>query len=344
MKRLILFLSIATFFALSALAQTPYDNFAPEQSVKSMIEMPETQFKVSNADSSSEISSVEFDKNTMSLNLVNSNDSVLKKVILNPNDKKFTSIDPFAEKNYNISPYAYCNNNPVNYIDPDGRDWYRHNETGNDYWQEGHDQLEGYTNVGHSVSIQLSENSYLNAYQNAGVMSNQAENAFDRIYSSTKLQNQFLGKNSPLSENSKSELMNAINNRFLNNEIGRPVGEALVMVAASELGGALAGKALSWGIGKLAVKVGAKVGEKVISGFTKHGVNQAISRGFKTSDILKIVREGQKVQAVGRYGPQTRYTLGGNTVIVNESGKVISVFSNASGSSQGLGKGAFIPF
>ena len=106
MKRLILFLSIATFFALSALAQTPYDNFAPEQSVKSMIEMPETQFKVSNADSSSEISSVEFDKNTMSLNLVNSNDSVLKKVILNPNDKKFTSIDPFAEKNYNISPYA----------------------------------------------------------------------------------------------------------------------------------------------------------------------------------------------------------------------------------------------
>ena len=116
MKRLILFLSIATFFALSALAQTPYDNFAPEQSVKSMIEMPETQFKVSNADSSSEISSVEFDKNTISLNLVNSNDSVLKKVILNPNDKKFTSIDPFAEKNYNISPYAYCNNNPVNYI------------------------------------------------------------------------------------------------------------------------------------------------------------------------------------------------------------------------------------
>ena len=113
MKRLILFLSIATFFALSALAQTPYDNFAPEQSVKSMIEMPETQFKVSNADSSSEISSVEFDKNTMSLNLVNSNDSVLKKVILNPNDKKFTSIDPFAEKNYKIRPYAYCNNKKI---------------------------------------------------------------------------------------------------------------------------------------------------------------------------------------------------------------------------------------
>lgn len=31
-------------------------------------------------------------------------------------------IDPLAEKYYNVSPYAYCNNNPVNAVDPDGRD------------------------------------------------------------------------------------------------------------------------------------------------------------------------------------------------------------------------------
>ena len=34
----------------------------------------------------------------------------------------FTTMDPMAEKYYNISPYAYCNNNPVNYTDLDGRD------------------------------------------------------------------------------------------------------------------------------------------------------------------------------------------------------------------------------
>ena len=37
-------------------------------------------------------------------------------------------VDPLAEKYYNISPYAYCNNDPVNKIDPDGRDvliWYQ---------------------------------------------------------------------------------------------------------------------------------------------------------------------------------------------------------------------------
>ena len=32
----------------------------------------------------------------------------------------FLQQDPLAEKYYNISPYAYCANNPVNFVDPDG--------------------------------------------------------------------------------------------------------------------------------------------------------------------------------------------------------------------------------
>ena len=34
---------------------------------------------------------------------------------------KWDRIDPLAETNYNVSPYAYCANNPVRFIDPDGR-------------------------------------------------------------------------------------------------------------------------------------------------------------------------------------------------------------------------------
>ena len=34
---------------------------------------------------------------------------------------RFNSIDPLCEKYYSISPYAYCANNPVKYVDPDGR-------------------------------------------------------------------------------------------------------------------------------------------------------------------------------------------------------------------------------
>lgn len=33
----------------------------------------------------------------------------------------WTSVDPLAEKYYNVSPYVYCMNNPINIIDTDGR-------------------------------------------------------------------------------------------------------------------------------------------------------------------------------------------------------------------------------
>ncbi len=37
---------------------------------------------------------------------------------------RFMSIDPKAESFYHISPYTYCAGDPVNLVDPDGRDWY----------------------------------------------------------------------------------------------------------------------------------------------------------------------------------------------------------------------------
>ena len=40
-------------------------------------------------------------------------------------------MDPSSEKYYGVSPYNYCANNPVKYIDPDGKDWYKvQNEEG----------------------------------------------------------------------------------------------------------------------------------------------------------------------------------------------------------------------
>ena len=35
----------------------------------------------------------------------------------------WTSMDPMAEDNYSVTPYSYCNGDPVNRIDPDGMEW-----------------------------------------------------------------------------------------------------------------------------------------------------------------------------------------------------------------------------
>jgi len=40
-----------------------------------------------------------------------------------PTIGRWPTVDPLAEKYYSISPYAYCGGNPVNAIDPDGRDF-----------------------------------------------------------------------------------------------------------------------------------------------------------------------------------------------------------------------------
>ena len=42
----------------------------------------------------------------------------------NPVTGRWDRMDQLAEDNTNVSPYMYCAGNPVNLIDPDGRDWY----------------------------------------------------------------------------------------------------------------------------------------------------------------------------------------------------------------------------
>ena len=37
---------------------------------------------------------------------------------------RWIAVDPLAEKYYSYSPYAFCNNNPVNFVDPDGEKIY----------------------------------------------------------------------------------------------------------------------------------------------------------------------------------------------------------------------------
>lgn len=84
----------------------------------------------------------------------------------------WSSVDPLSEKYYPITPYAYCANNPVNLIDPDGRmfDWVHNLQTGEFEWMDNvvsqATTPDGYSYVGSSSDdILRSMNIYLEYQQ-----------------------------------------------------------------------------------------------------------------------------------------------------------------------------------
>ena len=51
---------------------------------------------------------------------------------------RFTTVDPLADKYYGYSPYAYCANSPLLFVDPDGMDlliWYRNDKGEQTYFR-----------------------------------------------------------------------------------------------------------------------------------------------------------------------------------------------------------------
>ena len=72
---------------------------------------------------------------------------------------RFTTVDPHAENYYSWSPYAYCANNPVKFIDPTGMD-YRYN------WETG--EYEYIDSDGNKSVVSADE-----ALQKSGVTKNQ---------------------------------------------------------------------------------------------------------------------------------------------------------------------------
>jgi RHS repeat-associated protein len=92
---------------------------------------------------------------------------------------RFHSVDPHAENYVGCSPYHYVANNPMLLTDPTGMDWYSYtDDDGNEHYkyQDGSDKsidVDGntYSNIGSSVSININDDVYLNAFQNLTIQS-----------------------------------------------------------------------------------------------------------------------------------------------------------------------------
>jgi RHS repeat-associated protein len=98
---------------------------------------------------------------------------------------RFNSMDPLAEKYYSISPYAYCNNNPVNFVDPTGLAWrptYTEDQVGNRAHNgyEWIDEAESYNDDGtlmagfYAQAIFFSDNGTFDASSNYNIGSSTA--------------------------------------------------------------------------------------------------------------------------------------------------------------------------
>ena len=66
-----------------------------------------------------------------------------------PATASWLSQDPMAEKYPSLSPYSYCAGDPVNLVDPDGRDWFKSND-GNTYlWKnDPNSEIDGFSYLG----------------------------------------------------------------------------------------------------------------------------------------------------------------------------------------------------
>jgi len=252
---------------------------------------------------------------------------------------KWVGSDPLGELTYHLSPYNYVDNNPVRNIDPPGmstENFLKENNLTDDNISvrfkvinddselEDGDTLADFTENGDVDFTQGGGGKDKKAPSKqpaANSNANQASGKWYEYFNDHHPGGDFLyelNKFNPI-----ANLYNGIKTYFTGEDSYGVKQDNIT--ATIQIASALP-------IGRIG-----SFGANAIEGVTQYVLNQVITRGFTSANILKIMREGSATSAVGRYGMQTRYVLGGNTLVLNAQGKIVTVFSSAE-------NGIFIPF
>jgi type VI secretion system (T6SS) effector TldE1-like protein len=121
---LILFLAVSL-----ANAKNPYEHFGYDNSdMEAKMEvLRQNKFMIVNEDTTSEISALFFDFNLAKVSIIDRYGIVEEKQIPEEMQLRWNSIDPLTSNRPYNSPYSSMGGNPIFYIDPDGRDYFKNN-------------------------------------------------------------------------------------------------------------------------------------------------------------------------------------------------------------------------
>ena len=131
---IITLLAISSFAAYAQNNNDPYAVFGHKSNITYEKKKVSDYFIIYNSDKTSEIKSMALNFDAELVLFLGDNDTILKRVNIKPEYiMRWLSPDPLADKAPSWSPYRFCNDNPVLYIDPTGL-WefqYNNDENGN---------------------------------------------------------------------------------------------------------------------------------------------------------------------------------------------------------------------